>query len=122
MIPRGLPPVLGLFCALASVAGTLLGVAPAAAEYRNPRLLGLRPWEPAYLRDDEPLVGLNRPPRGYLQGTRKVREEFDVDLETGRITIRRMYGDTILGPEYVGSLDSTTRAAAALSATRLRRR
>lgn len=52
-----------------------------------------------------------------LRGTRlegfekKIREETDVDLETGRITIRRVYGKTTIGPEWVADLPTAIHAA-----------
>ncbi len=107
---RGLIRLLAPF---AAALAALLCAAPAHAAYVNPRLFGDRSWVPTLVRDPYTLGSLNPAPReARLSGLEKrIREESSVDLETGRVTIRQVYGKQVIGPEWVGNLHTAVHAA-----------
>ena len=90
-----------------------VAASPAGAAYVNPRITGDRPWEPSTVRPADVLGSLRPVPReGRLSGIeKKTREEAEVNLETGRLTIRHVYGKTVLGPEWIEDLRDATHAA-----------
>ncbi len=92
----------------------------AHAAYVNPRLLGDRPWEPSSVRGAGRLGSLVPVPReGRLAGVdRKVREEYDVDLETGKVRIRQVYGQTLVAPEWVEDIPTAIRTIGLASGSR----
>jgi hypothetical protein len=90
----------------------------AAADYRNPRLLGDRFWEPPSVRAEESLVSL-RPVRsqGRLKGLERIVEEEDVvDPERGLVTVRQTVAGADVAPEWMATLAACARAAGAASA------
>ncbi len=103
-------------CTLVAAA-SLAAFAPAHAAYVNPRLFGDRPWEPASVREPGRLGSLFPvPSEARLSGTdKKVREEYEVDLETGRIKIRQVYGKTLIGPEWVEDIPTAVKTVGRVS-------
>ncbi|HET9886724.1 MAG TPA: hypothetical protein VFR10_04365, partial [bacterium] len=91
----------------------LSAASPVAAAYVNPRLTGDRPWEPATVRPPNVLGSLEPVIRGgrLSGGEKRIREEAEVDMETGKLKIRRVYGTTVIGPEWVEDLSDAVHAA-----------
>lgn len=92
--------------------------APAAADYRNPRLLGDRFWEPPSLRGGQSLVSLH-PTRssGRLKGLEgRVREEGEVDADRGLVYIRQRFGEAWIAPEWIADFRTAARALGAEAA------
>ncbi|MBZ0266584.1 cell surface protein SprA, partial [bacterium] len=103
---------MALLCVLLAL-WAALHPAPAAADYRNPRLTGNSSWQPGFLRVDQSLVTLlGDRPQGRLKGSTKVREEVEVDLERRVIVAQRRYGEVLIAPEFVEDLTTATLAAA----------
>ena len=115
-LPWGLTSRVALACAVLLVLGAFLP-AIAAADYRNPRLSGLESWQPDFLRIDNSLVTLlGRRETGRLQGTKKVREDVNVDLSRHLLVANRRYGEIRVAPEFVQDLHTATLAAARAAA------
>ncbi len=75
----------------------------------DPRFLGAYPWEPELIRARTVFASLaSRPMVARLSGAeRKIREQVEIDLETGTIRVVRLYGKTPLGPAWSGELRRT---------------
>jgi cell surface protein SprA len=82
------------------------------ADFVTPWIGGARPWEPDAFRNDFSLVSLTPRLETRLDGSRNVRDEVVVDLESGTIVVRRRYGTTLIGPEWVDDRRIATLAAA----------
>jgi hypothetical protein len=110
---RGRVPRAEFFCAPLALAALFLCLAaPAAADYRNPRVLGDRYWEPPSLRTTESMASLH-PTRstGRLKGLEgRVREEGEVDADRGLVYIRQRVGDAWIEPEWIADFGTAARA------------
>ncbi len=110
-----------LFLLLFALSVTLPSTA--RADYRTNQIQGDSFWLPRYLQERRSFVSLfGAPPRGLLKGINKnVRDTMEIDLEGGRVTVRRQYGPAdpsspLVIPEYVQDVRTATLAAAAKEA------
>ena len=95
--------------------GALAALAPGSAQgadYHNSRLGGFATWLPEHVQGEVSLVTLTGGrENGLLKGSKKVRQDVEVQLDRGVIVVRERYGDVLLGPEFIQDITSATLAA-----------